>query len=82
MPKYSVKQINRAWHLVNDHKMNIHQVAEIMSCSKREAINTVGEAKRKYDRPIDHFFKKPEPLKKMERPAAVYSNTNFIEKYL
>lgn len=74
MPKYSVKHINRAWHLLMDHGYDAKGVADIMDISIATAHELIQSAAKMYDRPIDHFLKKPEPVKKMERPKAEYSN--------
>lgn len=74
MPKYSVKQINHAWHLAKDHGKNIDQIADLMDCTRLDARDLVEAAKRMYDRPIDRYLNKPEPVKKMIREKAVYSN--------
>jgi hypothetical protein len=78
---YSVKQINRAWHLVMHHGYDAEKVADVMGCSLFDARQLISEAARMYDRPIDRFLNKPkakpEEKEPMQRPPAEYSNTKF-----
>lgn len=86
MPKYSAKQINRAWHLHNDHGYDKHKMADIMGCSCVEAANLIETAKKRF-KPLQNFAT-PEKIPvildkeikgKLKRPKAEYSNQRLYD---